>query len=165
MGAMTEVLNYLLQTVLGLLLLLVLLRLLLQQARADFYNPISQFVAKVTNPLLKPLQKAAPGLWGVVVLLLLLQILSIASILLLGGYSLPNPLIMLVWAFLGLVGLLVNFYFFAILAMIILSWIAPGSGNPAVYLLHQLTEPVMAPCRRLLPSACGNHRASCCALS
>ena len=151
MGAMTEVLNYLLQTVLGLLLLLVLLRLLLQQARADFYNPISQFVAKVTNPLLKPLQKVAPGLWGIVVLLLLLQILSIASILLLGGYSLPNPLIMVVWALLGLVGLLVNFYFFAILAMIILSWIAPGSSNPAVYLLRQLTEPVMAPCRRLLP--------------
>ena len=155
MGAMTEVLNYLLQTVLGLLLLLVLLRLLLQQTRADFYNPISQFVAKVTNPLLKPLQKVAPGLWGIVVLLLLLQILSIASILLLGGYSLPNPLIMLVWALLGLVGLLVNFYFFAILAMIILSWIAPGSGNPVVYLLHQLTEPIMAPCRRLLPAMGG----------
>jgi YggT family protein len=56
-----------------------------------------------------------------------------------------------VWAFLGLVGLVVNFYFFAILAMIILSWIAPGSGNPAVRLLYQLTEPVMSPCRRLLP--------------
>jgi YggT family protein len=155
MGAMTEVLNYLLQTVLGLLLLLVLLRLLLQQAKADFYNPISQFVVKATNPLLNPLQKVAPGLWGVVVLLLLLQVLSIASILLLGGYSLPNPAILLVWAFLGLVGLLVNFYFFAILAMIILSWIAPGSGNPVVSLLYQLTEPVMAPCRRLLPAMGG----------
>ena len=151
MGAITEVLNYLLQTVLGLLLLLVLLRLLLQQTRADFYNPISQFVVKVTGPLLNPLQKVVPGLWGTVVLLLLLQVLSIAAILLLGGYSLPNPLLLLVWALIGLVGLLVNFYFFAILAMIILSWIAPGSKNPAIYLLYQLTEPVMGPCRRLLP--------------
>ena len=151
MGAITEVSSYLLQTVLSLLLLLVLVRLLLQQSKADFYNPISQFVVKVTSPLLKPLQKIAPGLWGVVVLLLLLQVLSIASILLLGGYSLPNPLLLLVWAILGLAGLLANFYFFAILAMIILSWIAPGSGNSAVFLLHQLTEPIMAPCRRLLP--------------
>jgi YggT family protein len=151
MGAITEVLSYLLQTVLGLLLLLVLLRLLLQQGRADFYNPISQFVVKVTSPLLNPLQKVVPGLWGTVVLLLLLQVLSIAAILLLGGYSLPNPVLLLVWALIGLVGLLVNFYFFAILAMIILSWIAPGSKNPAIYLLYQLTEPVMGPCRRLLP--------------
>jgi YggT family protein len=155
MGAITEVLTYLLQTVLSILLMLVLLRLLLQQARADYRNPISQFVVKVTNPLLKPLQKVVPGLWGVVVLLLLLQVLAIASILLLGGYGLPNPLLILVWACIGLAGLLVNFYFFAILAMIILSWIAPGSTNPAVYLLYQLTEPVMAPCRRLLPAMGG----------
>ena len=155
MGAITEVTSYLLQTVLGLLLLLVMVRLLLQLARADFYNPISRFVVKVTSPLLNPLQKIAPGVWGVVVLLLLLQILSIVSILLLGGYGLPNPVLLLVWALIGVVGLLANFYFFAILAMIILSWIAPGSGSPAVYLLHQLTEPVMAPCRRLLPSMGG----------
>ncbi len=155
MGAITEVSSYLLQTVLSLLLLLVLVRLLLQQSRADFYNPISQFVLKVTSPLLNPLQKIAPGLWGVVVLLLLLQVLSIVSILLLGGYGLPNPLLLLVWAIIGLTGLLVNFYFFAILAMIILSWIAPGSGNPAVSLLRQLTEPIMAPCRRLLPAMGG----------
>jgi len=155
MGAITEVSSYLLQTVLSLLLLLVLVRLLLQQSRADFYNPISQFVLKVTSPLLNPLQKIAPGLWGVVVLLLLLQVLSIVSILLLGGYGLPNPLLLLVWAIIGLAGLLVNFYFFAILAMIILSWIAPGSGNPAVSLLRQLTEPIMAPCRRLLPAMGG----------
>jgi YggT family protein len=155
MGAFTEVLSYLLQTVLSLLLLLMLLRLLLQQTKADFYNPISQFVVKVTNPLLSPLRKVAPGLAGAVVLLLLVQMLSIVAILLLGGYSLPNPVILLVWALIGLLGLLVNFYLFAILAMIILSWIAPGSGNPAVSLLYQLTEPVMAPFRRLLPSMGG----------
>jgi YggT family protein len=51
----------------------------------------------------------------------------------------------------GVLGLLVKIYFFALLAMIILSWIAPGSGNPAVYLLYQITEPVMAPVRRVLP--------------
>ena len=109
MGAITEVTSYLLQTVLGLLLLLVMVRLLLQLARADFYNPISRFVVKVTSPLLNPLQKIAPGVWGVVVLLLLLQILSIVSILLLGGYGLPNPVLLLVWALIGVVGVLAEF--------------------------------------------------------
>jgi YggT family protein len=46
---------------------------------------------------------------------------------------------------------LINIYFFAILAAIVLSWIAPRSHHPAIALLYQLTEPVMAPVRRLLP--------------
>jgi YggT family protein len=155
MGAISEVLSYLLQTLLSLLLFAVLLRLLLQQSRADFYNPVSQFVVKVTSPMLTPLRKVAPGIWGPLLLLLLVQMVSIASILALGGFSLPNPALLALWAFIGLLGLLVNFYFFALLAMIILSWIAPGSGNPAVQLLYQLTEPVMAPFRRLLPAMGG----------
>ena len=155
MGAMTEILSYLLQTFLSLLLLAVLLRFLLQLVRADFYNPISQFIVKVTNPFLAPLRRIIPGMWGVdmatVLLLVLLQMLGITAILLLSDYSLPNVLLLLVWAVLGVAGLLVNFYFFAILAMIILSWVAPGSRNPVVYLLYQLTEPVMAPFRKILP--------------
>ena len=63
----------------------------------------------------------------------------------------PNPLLLVVWSTLGIVGLLVNIYFFALLAMIILSWVAPGGNHPALYLLHQITEPVMAPFRKVLP--------------
>ncbi len=159
MAAFLEVLGYLLQTILSLLLFVVLLRLLLQAARADFYNPVSQFVLKTTNPILLPLRRVIPGMLGIdmaaVVLLLVIQMLSISSILLLGGYALPNPVLLLVWAVLGVAGLLVNFYFFALLGMIILSWVAPGSGNPVVHLLYQLTEPVMAPFRRLLPAMGG----------
>ena len=59
--------------------------------------------------------------------------------------------LLLLWSVLGVIGLLVNIYFFALLAMIILSWVAPGSRHPAIYLLHQITEPVMAPVRKLLP--------------
>lgn len=159
MAAFLEVLGYLLQTVLSLLLFIVLLRLLLQSARADFYNPVSQFVFKATNPILLPMRRVIPAMLGIdiaaVVSLLVLQMLSIASILLLGGYALPNPILLLVWAVLGVAGLLVNFYFFALLAMIILSWVAPGSSNPVVHLIYQLTAPVMAPFRRLLPDMGG----------
>jgi YggT family protein len=159
MGALNEILAYLLQTFLSLFLLVVMLRFLLQVVRADFYNPISQFLVKVTNPMILPLRKLVPGLWGLdmaaLLLLVLVQVAGIAAMLLLSNFALPNPLLLLLWAVIGIAGLLVNFYFFAMLGMIILSWVAPGSSNPAVTLLRQLTEPVMAPFRRLLPAMGG----------
>ena len=84
-------------------------------------------------------------------LTLLLQAVAIVVLMALYGLGMPNIGLLLLWAVLGVVGLLVNIYFFALLATIILSWIAPGSGNPAVHLLYQITEPVMAPFRKLLP--------------
>ena len=155
MGAFSEIFGYLIQTFLSLYLLAMLLRFLLQVVRADFYNPISQFLVKVTNPLVIPLRKVIPGYGGLdlasLLLALALQAGGIVAILLLNGLGMPNALQLLIWASLGIVGLLVNIYFFALLAMIILSWIAQGSNNPAIYLLHQITEPVMAPVRKLLP--------------
>lgn len=159
MGAATEIFTYLVQTLLSLYLVAMLLRFLLQLVRADFYNPISQFLVKVTNPLVLPLRKVVPGYGGMdvasLLLALLIQALAIVSLLALYGAGFPNVLQIIVWSVLGLIGLLVNIYFFALLAMIILSWVAPGSGHPAIHLLYQITEPVMAPFRKVLPSAGG----------
>ncbi|MFL3655681.1 MAG: YggT family protein [Halioglobus sp.] len=159
MTAMNEIITYLMQTLLSLLLLAMLLRFLLQLVRADFYNPISQFLAKVTNPLVLPLRKIIPSYANLdlasLLLALLLQMAGIATLLLLNGVGLPSIVQLLVWSALGITGLLVNIYFFALLAMIILSWVAPGSKNPAIYLLYQITEPVMAPLRKVLPSMGG----------
>lgn len=159
MGALSEISGYLIQTFLSLYLVAMLLRFLLQVVRADFYNPISQFLVKVTNPLVIPVRKVIPGFGGLdvgtLLLALLLQAGGIVAILMLNGLGFPNPLLLLAWSALGIIGLLVNIYFFALLAMIILSWIAPGSSNPAVYLLHQITEPVMAPVRKILPAMGG----------
>ena len=155
MGAFNEIFIYLVQTALTVYMLAMVLRFLLQLVRADFYNPISQFLVKVTNPLVLPLRKVIPGLAGLdlasLLLALLLQMLAIIVLMALYGLGLPNPVLLLLWSALGLIGLLVNIYFFALLAMIILSWLAPGSGNPAIFLLYQITEPVMAPFRKLLP--------------
>ena len=155
MGAFNEISIYLVQTALTLYMLAMVLRFLLQLVRADFYNPISQFLVKITNPVVIPLRKIIPGLGGLdlasLLLAVLLQMLSIVVLMALYGLGLPNPVLLLLWSALGLLGLLVNIYFFALLAMIILSWLAPGSGNPAVFLLYQITEPVMAPFRKLLP--------------
>jgi YggT family protein len=155
MGAVNEIVGYLLQTFLSLYLIAMLLRFLLQLVRADFYNPISQFLVKVTNPLVIPMRRVVPGFGGVdvasLLLAILLQMAAIATLVFihLGGF--PPLGILLLGGVLGVVGLLVNIYFFALLGMIILSWVAAGSRHPAIYLLYQLTEPVMAPFRKALP--------------
>ena len=155
MGAINEIVAYLAQTLLSVYLVAMLLRFLLQVVRADFYNPISQFLVKVTNPLVIPLRRVIPGLGGIdlasLLLALLLQLAGIAVLLMINGFELPGVFLLLVWSVLGVVGLLVNIYFFALLAMIILSWVAAGSRHPAIYLLYQMTEPVMAPFRKALP--------------
>jgi len=159
MGALNEILGYLIQTLLSVYLVAMLLRFLLQVVRADFYNPISQFLVKITNPLVVPLRKVVPGFAGIdvasLLLALLLQLGAIVALLLINGLGMPNILLLLVWSVLGVIGLLVNIYFFALLGMIILSWVAPGSNQPAIYLLHQITEPVMAPFRKALPAMGG----------
>lgn len=155
MSTIAEIARYLVQTALGVLLFAVLIRLLLQLARADFYNPLSQFVVKVTNPLLRPLRRVIPSVGRLdtasVVLALAVQCVSTVVALALLGFSLGNPLLLLAWSTIGILSLLVNIYFFGILLLIIFSWIAPHSHHPALALLYQLTEPVMAPVRRLLP--------------
>lgn len=155
MTALNEIFGYLIQTLLSLYLMAMLLRFLLQLVRADFYNPISQFLVKITNPVVMPVRRIIPGLGGIdlssLLLTLLLQLAGIVALLLVNGLGPPNILLLLVWSVLGVVALLVNIYFFALLAMIILSWVAPGSHHPAIYLLHQITEPVMAPFRKALP--------------
>ncbi|MEJ2532804.1 MAG: YggT family protein [Halioglobus sp.] len=159
MNAFNEIFGYLLQTFLSLYLVAMLLRFLLQLVRADFYNPISQFLVRVTNPLVIPLRRVLPGFAGLdissLLLAVVLQLAGIVALLLVNGLGLPNIGLLLIWSVLGVIGLLVNIYFFALLAMIILSWVAPGSSHPAIHLLYQITEPVMAPFRRALPAMGG----------
>ena len=155
MGAVNAILVYLIQTLLSLYLIAMLLRFLLQLVRADFYNPVSQFIVKVTNPLVIPLRRVLPSVAGIdtasLTLAVVLQIVAIAAIFLIRFGALTPPGLLVLGGLLGVVALLVQIYFFALLAMIILSWIAQGSNNPAIYLLFQITEPVMAPFRKMLP--------------
>ncbi|GAA6134583.1 YggT family protein [Oceaniserpentilla sp. 4NH20-0058] len=142
----------------GFFLFAVLLRFVLQAARADFYNPISQFVVKATNPLVVPLRKIIPGIggldWAAIVLMILVQILAISLSLIIAGYDLPLASIA-TWALLGTSGMFLKLYFWGLLIMIIASWLAPQSYNPALLLLRQIMEPVMAPIRKVLPDMGG----------
>lgn len=159
MTALSDVFTYLIYVFFGLYILAMLLRFLLQAVRADFYNPISQSLVKVTNPLVIPLRKILPGYGGLdlasLLLALILQILMVTLLVLIQTGAMLAPLPLLLVGVLGLASYLLKIYFFALLAMIVLSWIAPGGNHPALYLLHQITEPVMAPFRKVLPSMGG----------
>ncbi len=159
MNALIEIAIYVTQSLLTLFLWAVLVRFLLQLVRADFYNPISQFFVRVTNPVLRPLRRIIPG-WGgldvaALVLAVLVEFMAVALVLILSGYGLPAPLDLVIWASLGVASLIVNFYWLMLLISIALSWIAPGSYHPAAVLVQQLVEPLLAPARRLLPAMGG----------
>ncbi|GGC70070.1 YggT family protein [Marinobacter halophilus] len=140
---------------------IVLLRFLLQLARADFYNPITQFVVKATNPPLHPMRRVIPVLGGIdgaaLVLAIIIQAITFFLILvaLNGGIPAINPLTLLVWAVLNVLGLIVKIYFWSVIAVVVVSWIAPQSGHPAIQLVAQITEPVMRPVRKIMPSMGG----------
>jgi len=150
---------FLIETLFGLYILIVMLRFLLQLVRADFYNPFSQFLVKVSNPALNPLRKIVPGIggidWASVVLLFLLKIAELLLISLLPKYSMPAIPGLLVITTAELLSMLINIFLFGILIQVVISWINPGSYNPIVGLIHQLTEPLMRPARRMVPPISG----------
>ena len=149
---------FLIQTVFGLYILAVMLRFLLQWMHADFYNPVSQFLVKMTTPLLRPLRRVIPGFGGIdvasVVLMLVLQIMELALVALL----LNQPISvsgLLVLAVAALLALLIKVFLFSILIQVILSWVRPGDHSPVSLLLYQLNEPLLAPARRIIPAFSG----------
>ena len=149
---------FLIKVVFGLYAALVVLRFLLQLMRADFYNPVSQVIVKVTKPLLNPLRRFIPGVKGMDIASLVLAwlTLTIEQLAILGvagtGFQ---PLAAALRAVPELISLIINIFLFAILIQVIISWINPGSYNPVLGLIHSLTEPLLAPVRRRMPDLGG----------
>lgn len=144
-----------LDTVSILYLTLILLRFILQLSRADFYNPISQFVVKATNPLLMPLRRVIPSIGGIdtasIILAILFQTLVITLKMLVGSGGVANPLFLVALASVTVLAFLLKVYFWSLIIMIVASWVAPGNGHPGLLLVNQIVEPVMAPFRKILP--------------
>lgn len=157
MNSLSQIGILIIGTLGGLYLLVVLLRFLLQLARADFYNPLSQFIAKATNPVLLPLRRVIPGLFGLdlacLVLALAVQFVTVFFSLLLAGTF--NPLLALLWGALGMVSMVMYIYYICMIAMIILSWVAPQTRHPAAILAVQLVRPLCMPIQRILPAMGG----------
>ena len=150
--------EFLITTLVQLYILVVMLRFLLGYLRADFYNPVSQFVVKATNPPLRPLRRIIPGWGGMdvasLVLMLILQMLALGVVVMLRGGGV-GPLGLLLWSVAELVELAFNVFIFAIIIQVVLSWVNPYGGNPATALLYSLTRPIMRPVERFIPPISG----------
>jgi len=151
---MLDALIFLVRTFADLYLLTFLLRFIMQWARANHYNPLSQVVFKVTNPLVVPARRLLPSVAGLdvptLVVLVVLEIVVTFVLLRLVGLSLPIPRL-LFYSLLRLISLVLWFYVGALIIYAVLSWFAQPSRNPMAILLGQLVEPLLRPARRMLP--------------
>jgi YggT family protein len=145
----------LVNTLINIYLFLLMLRFLLQASRADYYNPLSQSVVKVTQPVVKPLQgflrpigRFDLATLGAGFIIKAISIIAIVQIALgamppLGGVAIASLA--------ALASAILKIYFFALIGMIILSWVAPQASHPGALLIFQLVEPIMAPVRKVIP--------------
>ncbi len=151
-------LTFLVNTLIDLYVMVLMLRIWMQWTRTDFYNPLSQFVVKITQPIIGPLRRVIPAMGPIdsASLLLAFLLLTIKYPLLLliqgGGLALsPHNLL------LGLVSLLKSaggLVFWVIIIRSLMSWVSQGR-SPIDSVLLQLTEPLMAPIRRFIPAMGG----------
>ena len=150
---------FLVEVIFGLYIIALLLRFLLARVRADFYNPFSQFIVRLTDPPLKPLRRVIPGVlgidWSLITLLIVAQALEIGLIAWLFAGRIPAPMGLTALTFAHLLKTLIYVYIFIIIVQVIISWVNPGTYNPLTVIMHQLSEPVLTPVRRLIPPAGG----------
>jgi len=144
---------FLVDTLFSLYLMVVILRLWLQLARADFYNPMSQFIVKATHPIVGPLRRVVPSIGrfdtATFLLALLVAGLKLVTLSLMLGGSV-NPIGILILAFAAVIKEALSLVFWVLILRAILSWVSQGQ-SPIDYVLHQLTEPFLAPIRRVIP--------------
>lgn len=149
--------QFLVSVLFDLYLMVAILRVWLQMARADFYNPVSQFVVKATNPVLVPLRRVVPGFagvdWAGVLFVFLIAFGKVATLQVLFGNGFPAADIA-IFALITVVKEVFQLMFWVMIIRAILSWISQGY-NPIEALLHQLTEPLLAPVRKFVPAVGG----------
>lgn len=150
--------NYLIDTLFSLYIGAVVLRFLFQLLDVDYHNPITQFLVKITAPILKPMRKLFPKTGNIDLASLMLALfLTIAKFyikLSIGG-QFANIAGIVVFSIADLLSVILTILLWALIIRVLLSWVNPDPHQPVVRLLIQVTEPIMAPARRLIPAIGG----------
>ncbi|MCL5499833.1 YggT family protein [Phytobacter palmae] len=134
--------------------MVLLLRIWMQWARCDFYNPFSQFIVKITQPIVGPLRRIIPAMGPIDSASLLIALLLCVVKAFLNPYVSMDGVLIVLAAVLIVIKTLGSLIFWVLLLMAIMSWVSQGR-SPVEYVLLQLTEPLLRPIRRLLPSMGG----------
>ncbi len=157
-GSVGNAFGFLVETLFSLYIAALMLRVLLEGVGADYYNPVSQVLLKVTQPLVGPLARIIPRLGrfnsAAVVLLVIIQTISVILVMAISGFTV-DPLQALVLALFRLIRMLLVMYMVLIIAEVILSWVGGAMRHPIIPLIYQLTRPVLQPIRRVLPAIAG----------
>lgn len=155
MQALQNVGLFLVETLFSLYIGAVLIRLLLAWSRANFYNPLSQALVKITNPVLVPLRRMIPAIGkldtAAVVLALSLMIIKVLLLLALKGSDV-NLLLVVLYSAVELLRTVVWIYIVAMIIQAVMSWVGNAYGNPLADILHSLTEPLLRPLRNVIPT-------------
>ena len=155
-SALTDIGMTIVQPLFSLAMLLIAVRFLAQLCGVSGYNPISMTLRRVTNVIVLPLSRLLPSgnrfSPGALLALILIQVAFIALMFgLVGQLDAFNVLQALIWSALGAAGVLGSIIFYSVIAMMVVSFLAPQTSHPAVEFIWELTEPVMAPLRQVLP--------------
>ncbi len=149
---------FLIDTVFSVYIAIMLLRFILQQVGADFYNPISQFIVKATQPLVVTARRVIPSIGKIdsatLALVFILIIIKLVLLFSLGGLSL-NAIQLLIRGLYDLTSLTFDVFIVALFVQAILSWVNPDPYHPVSALLRSLTSPVLRPVKKYVPPISG----------
>jgi len=151
-----EAITYILRFAFDALLMILIIRIWLQWVKADFYNPLSQFIVKASNPLVVPLRRIIPGLGGVdLATILVAYVVATLKFVTLAAFS--GESLGILAFYIGLLVLLKQAGFLLFMIMIIMaimSWVVQGY-NATLMVFSQLTEPFLRPIRKIIPNMGG----------
>ncbi len=150
---------FLMDTAFSFFIVVLLLRILLQWVRADFYNPISQATIKISNFLVLPLRRLIPGYfgldWASILLLMILAFLKEGLLIAIQTGVWVNNGGLLLLALADILSLVFYIYLFATLIIAVMSWLKPNHYNPVVQIASQLIAPPLTLVRRVIPPLAG----------
>jgi len=147
--------TFLIHSLFDIYLLILLLRLLLQYLRIDYYNPLTQFIVRTTGPVVIPLRRFIPPYKSLdtatVVAILGFTFIKLILISLIGARQFPALMGLFVWSIGDLTRAFIKLFFYALLIQVVLSWMAPHARSPLTVVLERLTTPLLYPIRQRAP--------------
>jgi len=149
---------FLISTACGIFSVALLLRVYLQWVRAAYRNPLSDFLAALTDFMVRPARRVIPGLWGIdfasLVLAWLIQLLELVLVVQIKGYE-PSASLgaaaagMALLAAVMLLKLALYIIMVVVLVQALMSWINPYS--PLAPLLGSMSRPFLRVFQKRIP--------------
>ena len=152
---MLQLFSFLLNALLSAYIFVLILRVVLQGVGVDALNPVAQFVAKLTDIIIKPLQGIIPSWQGfdlaVISAAIVIDLIRLILLVMLTEHALPSIAVLVLWPFVDVARFVLNLYFYAVILQVVMSWVNPSLQNPITTVLFQITNPILRPARQYIP--------------